>query len=351
MKAQLYKTKNAVKVKVRWYPVHQGKRLRVYLDRLEDLRYISPNPKTACQAAPHLVLKDSTKLRVTPHWRPVNLAKRLKHGLSETYKLSSPILQRAQTSRNRTSVVLIGSLRWSRSHSTLAEFSPSKGYTRSCELWMAQKYHRAHSSSCTPWFSSIQHVFKAYLSDFIIYAKSRDELLKYLYTFLDISCKREMKLSAKKCRIYMTNVKCCCQIITDRGSQMDPATSRPFKPWISPQLLINYVSSYIAGDRWQQLTAISIEFHNRRMRFSKMPMQNADKMQETALRWIALSRISWGEVHKEPLLQLKESLKNVERLAQLKYFHVIAVFTNASEKFLAEIVTKVDEDDTEKDVQ
>lgn len=78
---------------------------------------------------------------------------------------------------------------------------------------------------------------------------------------------------------------------------------------------------------------------------------SAVKRRKKALKRIPLSKLSCGAVHEDAFLHLKERLKSAVQLAHLKDNHTILVFTDASDKFWAGIVTQVEESETGKQVQ
>lgn len=73
-----------------------------------------------------------------------------------------------------------------------------------------------------PLFGFIGHYLKAWLDDFILYAKTEEELMQVIDNFLEIWGTKNLNFSAKTSSLFAKLVKWCDMIISEAGTNMDP---------------------------------------------------------------------------------------------------------------------------------
>ncbi|KAF0689562.1 Aste57867_19002 [Aphanomyces stellatus] len=71
--------------------------------------------------------------------------------------------------------------------------------------------------------SLLYHNLLAWIDDVLLFAKSIDEYLEKLETFLGLMQTHGLKLNPLKCRLYNTSVKWCGRVISGQGVKHDPA--------------------------------------------------------------------------------------------------------------------------------
>ncbi|KAF0717166.1 hypothetical protein As57867_002454, partial [Aphanomyces stellatus] len=69
----------------------------------------------------------------------------------------------------------------------------------------------------------LYHNLLAWIDDVLLFAKSIDEYLEKLETFLGLMQTHGLKLNPLKCRLYNTSVKWCGRVISGQGVKHDPA--------------------------------------------------------------------------------------------------------------------------------
>lgn len=84
----------------------------------------------------------------------------------------------------------------------------SPGVSTPTRAFHGLKHAAAHFQSHVPQcIHSIQRLFKSWIIDFIIYTRSTEKLLQRLDDFLAICWKRNIRISAWKCKSYQSKVK------------------------------------------------------------------------------------------------------------------------------------------------
>lgn len=80
-------------------------------------------------------------------------------------------------------------------------------------------HFQAIESQC---FRKIPVAFKAFNNDFLILARTKEGLIKYLDKILMISAQHNLRLSATKCTVFKTKTKECRRIKDESKHWMDP---------------------------------------------------------------------------------------------------------------------------------
>lgn len=75
-------------------------------------------------------------------------------------------------------------------------------------------------------------------------------------------------------------------------------------------------------------------------RYLKGRIETAGKREKAAFTRIAFSKVSWHDIHEAPFLDLKDTLKLAVKLAYRKGNDIVLIFTDASDKLWAGVVTQ-----------
>lgn len=84
------------------------------------------------------------------------------------------------------------------------------------------------SSRVEPCFQAVRDnyavdAFKAWLDDILTHTASQAELLDRVELFFQCCQKFNLKLSARKCKVFLCEVSWCSRIIDGQGGRFDPA--------------------------------------------------------------------------------------------------------------------------------
>lgn len=71
--------------------------------------------------------------------------------------------------------------------------------------------------SVEPLFSELRDSMKAWLDEFNLYANNEEKLLDTLEAFLRICNEKVLFISAKKCRLFIAELKWCGRIFSENG--------------------------------------------------------------------------------------------------------------------------------------
>lgn len=106
----------------------------------------------------------------------------------------------------------------------------------------------------------MQEAFKAWIHDFILYAKTEVDLLKSLDKFMKICRKHNLILSAKKCVFFKEETRWYGRIIDSEGYRMDPQNIEAIRNR-SFQITADELCQFIHCCRWMS-TCIP-DFHRK----------------------------------------------------------------------------------------
>ncbi|KAF0703200.1 hypothetical protein As57867_007647, partial [Aphanomyces stellatus] len=93
--------------------------------------------------------------------------------------------------------------------------------------------------------SLLYHNLLAWIDDVLLFAKSIDEYLEKLETFLGLMQTHGLKLNPLKCRLYNTSVKWCGRVISGQGVKHDPARVEALHGIPTQPTQVNYNSSCV----------------------------------------------------------------------------------------------------------
>lgn len=96
-------------------------------------------------------------------------------------------------------------------------FSPTRVFQGQTNA--AQYFQSVIEQICTP----IQEVIIQWLDDLLFHCRNTTHLLQSLRSFFELCRDYNIKLNARKCQLYLTEVKCCGRLISANGIKLDPA--------------------------------------------------------------------------------------------------------------------------------
>ncbi len=154
-------------------------------------------------------------------------------------------------------------------------------------------------------------------------------------------------LSAKKCEFFLTSVT-CGRIIDAEGETIDPSRLSGLQSIHVPQTageLCEYVYclQWMSGcipdfaERVAPLRAILEEAYNIKGSRKKRAIQNTP-----------LSHLAWGADHESAFQDTQYQIQQSIKLSHRKSEMELCVFTDASDKFWAEVVTQFDPKELKK---
>ena len=181
----------------------------------------------------------------------------------------------------------------------------------------------------------------SWLDDLLGYAKTEQELLDVLEQLFQLSRKRNIKLNAKKCQLFNTEMKWCGKIYTADGVVHDPERIKALTTAQIPQT---------AADLQQALCAINwmrshIPKYNEVMvpltEFMEKVYKEIGSRKKKRLQRHALAKFGWTD---DMTYAWKKCLKHVEEATLLAHpdeEQALCVFTDASDRFWSAVVTQV----------
>lgn len=350
MKIVITPGKPPVRVKVRRYPTEQRTFLNNYLTKLAEFGLIKSDSKASWQAAPHLVPKGKSNWRITIDLRPINAATK-----SENWPMPNLESELADFSGSSHFASLdFCSAYWqlpleAQSADACGIVAPQGAFVSTRVLHGLKNATSHFQSTIPPLFSDIQEHMKSWVDDFSLHAKTETELLKALESFLSTCVRFNLTLSAKKCSFYSKSIKWCGRIIDSSGYQLDPKNVEALRTMEMP-VSADELCQFVHCCRW--MSAAIPDFQKRCEPLTEAleaAYSLTGKRKKSALKNVPLSRVSWGAVHEVAFQDLQNALKEAVKLAFPKEGKAVCVFTDASDKFWAGIVSQVDPKELRKE--
>lgn len=188
-----------------------------------------------------------------------------------------------------------------------------------------------------------------WLDDFLMYAKSEDELLEDIEAFLKVCNEVGFKVNPAKSCFYCKKVRFYGPIISKDGVRFDPRKIDALLQMPKPKM----------GRELQQLNCAANWMRTSIPNFSKIiqPLHNlledaykkAGKRTKKAVEKIRISD-SWGTDHTAAFENVISQLAAATRLSLPKNGHRVCLFTDASDSHWSAILTQSPTDDESKPV-
>ena len=189
-----------------------------------------------------------------------------------------------------------------------------------------------------------------WLDDFLFYAKSEDELLSNIKSFLLVCSEIGLKVHAEKSTLFATEVQFCGRIISRQGVQYHP---RHFDTLVSMKTptMASDLQQFVCATNWMRN---SIPNYAQRIQplhqLLEETYSRVGKRTKHSLRNISVTN-SWGAEHDAAFADIKQQLAASVKLAHPMPDHHLCLFTDASDSHWAAILTQVPADQRQKDIE
>lgn len=205
--------------------------------------------------------------------------------------------------------------------------------------------------SVEPCFAELRMNLKAWLDDFSLYGKEEEDLLNVLERFLSICAQKNLFLSARKSILFTKEMTWCGRVITPDGYKMEPRRLEGLKDMAFPNTA-DELAEFVYCTRWM---SVCIPDFARRIaplvELLDKAYKKSGRRTKKSIKNIKLRELSWGATHTKSFESLQESLRDAVRMSYVDPKKVICVFTDASDKFWAGIVTQTNLRDLSKPIE
>lgn len=197
-------------------------------------------------------------------------------------------------------------------------------------------------------FHELQDNVEIWIDDMLGHAATLDEWFKVLERILYLAAKYKLKLSAKKCSLFATEVKFCGRIFNADGVSHDsgrinalvnipyPSTAKELQQFL---LCAQWMSSNLPD--FAKITEPLMTIYNLAMKGEPLRTKRAATRKQ-------LHNYGWNTLHDEAFDKLKESLRRCTQLAYPDPEMVQCVFTDASDFHSAGMITQIPVEDIDK---
>ena len=343
MKVILTPDATPIRVKVRRYAPPQRQFLRNKIDELLSLGLIYENNTSQWASAPLIVPKAGPeKFCFTVDLRPVNL---------QTVPHLWPMPNLEQVTSELANDVCYASLDLCHGYWQL----PLHKDSQECQSFISPdgvftptRVMHGQTNAVCYLQSSFQLVTKSirdsllqWLDDMLIHCRSPDQLLQVLRTFFLICRKHGFKLHAKKCKLYLEEVKWCGRLISKEGIKLDPRRLQALLDMPEPANGAQ-LQQFVCAANWMRS---AIPNFNGMVAILHRAMEcvydRAPKRSKRAVAQIKLDEDLWGEAERRCFESMKEALANSVTLSHPDHSKLLCLFTDASEEHWAGVLTQI----------
>ena len=189
------------------------------------------------------------------------------------------------------------------------------------------------------------------MDDFSLYANSEKMLLDVLEKFFQICGKRRLCLSALKCVFFCKELKWCGRIVTAKGYKMDPARLDALRQMDNPKTA-SELAQFVHCCRW--MSSAIPNFQEMVMPLNDVletAHRKVGKRTTRSIRNVHLAEVGYNQTHERNFRELQSRLQNAVELSHPDPRKTICVFTDASEKFWAGVVTQTNQKELVKPIE
>jgi len=352
MVIELRENVRPVRVSQRRYPPAKRQFLERVTDKLLELGFLRTSKKTEWVAAPLVVPKaPPANFRLTIDLRPVNAA---------TIPMTWPMpnieaeLGDLRTSRYFISIDFVSGywqLPLAETSQQLHTFVTTKVCVMPTRTLQGGRNSGANfQSRVEPCFSAQRHALKAWLDDFALHAPTEEQLLRELQTFLTTCRNKNLKVSLPKSTFFSTTLKWCGRIIDADGVRLDPrrlaGLANVEKPETGAELCeyvhcLTWMANAIPDftERVAPLRTLLEEAHRR----------SGSRTKRSVQKYTVVS-LGWGHEHEVAFESLQDQLHTSVKLAHRDPDKELCIYTDASERYWAGVVTQCERRELEKNV-
>lgn len=182
--------------------------------------------------------------------------------------------------------------------------------------------------------------FLQWLDDFLIYAKSEEDLLDRIEKFFEVCKNIGFKIHAGKTNLFLRKAKFCGRVISKDGVKHEPRQHKALLEMRRPENGAD-LQQLLCATNWMRTSfpayAETIApLHDLLEDFYKQ----AGKRTRRSVRKFPLDS-SWGAIHDRSFENVKRQLAASTELAHPKPDHNLCLFTDASDTHWAAILTQV----------
>lgn len=342
MKVELLPNCIPFRAKLRRYPPEQREYLKRFTNKLIEYGFAKENHHAEWASAPLLVPKTGTKdYRTTFDLRMVNKATRpttwpMPHIQSEILDFQhSTVFASIEFCAGYWQMPLDPALQNYNSFITsTGVFQPTRtlqGATNS-----AQNFQ----SRVEPCFQSLRSNFKAWFDDFALHAEDDHTLLRYLEAFFKIYRTHNLRISAKKSRLFNKSLRYCGYVIDKERVQCDPRRLSALPNGHEPTNVVE-LSQFVNCLQWMANFILSF---SRRVaplnRCLEKAYELSGKRTTKYVRDLSLQKLGWSARHSNAFTSLTLQLEEAVKLAHRDSKQAVCVYTDASEEHWASVVTQ-----------
>ncbi len=299
MRFRLQEGKRAVQMKVRRYPQEQREFPHKYMQSLVDMGFVFECPTAAWQAEPPLVRKKDSRAsyRMAIDLRPVNSAT-----IKESWPMPHPDSEVNDFAGSTCfATVDFVSGYWQLplhedSIDACGIVTPEGVYASKRVLQGLANATSYCQRTVEPLFKELRENMKAWLDDFNLHAKTKQDILSFLEIFFEICRRRGLFLSALKCKFFAKSIKWCGGVISADRYTMDPSRLEGLKNMQVPRTA-DGLAQFIYCCRWMPIVIpYFAELVAPLHRILEDAYKRSGKRSKRLIRNITLSSLSWGAV-------------------------------------------------------
>ena len=200
-----------------------------------------------------------------------------------------------------------------------------------------------------PCFAEIRDSLKAWLDNFLLHARSWDDLFRILGRFFTICAEKRLLVSAKKSTLFTTTVKWCGRVIDKNGTRMDPRHLDGLLNSAEPETA-DEVSQFVNCAQWMSSNIPEFAARIKPLRdLVERAYEQAGRRTSKAISRIKTRDLAWGSEHTSAMHSIQESLKSAVSLAHYDPKKALCIYTDASDQHWAAVVTQCDKTELAKD--
>ena len=200
-------------------------------------------------------------------------------------------------------------------------------------------------------FAELRENFKAWIDDFIIFAKDEKHLLHILRRFFEICRSRNLIVSLLKSDFFLTEATWCGRIIDANGVRFNPSNLSGLKNCEFPRNA-GELCEYVHGVSW--ISTSIPRFAQRAAPLRELLETAYEKAggsrKKKSIAKFNLKDLGWSEEHENAFNDLQDQLQEATRLAHRNPDMTLCVHTDASDKHWAVCATQCDASELSKPI-
>jgi hypothetical protein len=189
----------------------------------------------------------------------------------------------------------------------------------------------------------IKSKIKVWLDGCLLYTKNEDDVLETLNLFFRKCQEHGLRLHASKCMLFATTMRYCGSLITNDGVRFDPKNMEALQSMHRPQNGADLVQ-HVAAVNWMRST---IPNYSKRVAPPQAALTKVfvGKSRRTKKSAAAVSLLHLGGPEEQTAFKdLQAAIRELMTLAFPDSDKRICVLTDASDRCFAGLVTQIDEE-------